>query len=117
MLHTNMHTQSLLLFILPHSQPLHPSGCSVGEILSSGHRTPSTSAGLPHSKLMLEWIFNVTGQDMPVILKNSSLLPLIYYPPSLPLHLPLALQVNVEERPSVEQVMEKAFFRALKKDE
>ena len=54
---------------------------------------------------------------MPVILKNSSLLPLIYYPPSLPLHLPLALQVNVEERPSVEQVMEKAFFRALKKDE
>ena len=37
---------------------------------------------------------------------------------SLPftLTLPLVLQVNVEERPNVDQVMEKAFFRALKQD-
>ena len=37
---------------------------------------------------------------------------------SLPLTLTflLVLQVNVEDRPNVEQVMEKAFFRALKKD-
>ena len=37
---------------------------------------------------------------------------------SLPLTLAflLVLQVNVEDRPNVEQVMEKAFFRALKQD-
>ena len=50
--HTIMHW--LILYIYPCCPDFlvfHYTGCSAGEVLPSGHRTPSTSPGLPHSKL------------------------------------------------------------------
>ena len=51
-LHTNTHTHACTIILDVFSLLLSDlTDCPVGGVLSSGHRTPSTSTGLPHSEL------------------------------------------------------------------